>query len=220
MAVKHPTVADGTFSADGATNWDAAHTVEDGTITEAMLSIADNTTKDVSTTAHGFAPKAPNDATKYLDGTGAYSVPAGGTAATQAEQETGSATNVFTTPGRQQFHTSAAKVWVIFNGTGTPTAGGSYNLSSITDNGVGDYTINFTTAFSGTGYACLFGGESAISSSDVAVMTLGVKTGTTLGTAAASKLVGSVRILNRYVTPAGQGEFDPVTACMACYGDQ
>lgn len=37
----------------------------------------DNTDLDVSTTAHGLAPKAPNDATKYLDGTGAYSVPAG-----------------------------------------------------------------------------------------------------------------------------------------------
>jgi hypothetical protein len=36
------------------------------------------TTNDVSTTKHGLAPKLPNDATKYLDGTGAYSVPAGG----------------------------------------------------------------------------------------------------------------------------------------------
>ncbi len=47
-------------------------------ITEAYLTLADNTTDDVSTTKHGFAPKAPNDATKYLDGTGVYSVPAGG----------------------------------------------------------------------------------------------------------------------------------------------
>lgn len=46
--------------------------------TEADLSIADNTTANVSTTAHGFAPKLPNDATKYLDGTGAWTVPSGG----------------------------------------------------------------------------------------------------------------------------------------------
>lgn len=39
------------------------------------LSLTDVTTNDVSTSKHGFAPKAPNDATKYLDGTGAYSVP-------------------------------------------------------------------------------------------------------------------------------------------------
>jgi hypothetical protein len=48
------------------------------TITDATLSFSDITTNDVSTTKHGFAPKAPNDATKYLDGTGNYSTPAGG----------------------------------------------------------------------------------------------------------------------------------------------
>lgn len=45
--------------------------------TEADLSLSDITTNDVSITKHGLAPKAPNDATKYLDGTGAYSVPPG-----------------------------------------------------------------------------------------------------------------------------------------------
>lgn len=49
-----------------------------GTLAEAALALTDVTTANVSTSAHGFAPKAPNDATKYLDGTGAYSVPAGG----------------------------------------------------------------------------------------------------------------------------------------------
>lgn len=38
----------------------------------------DITTLNVSTTAHGLTPKLPNDATKFLDGTGAYSIPAGG----------------------------------------------------------------------------------------------------------------------------------------------
>lgn len=47
------------------------------TAAESDLSLTDVTTGNVSITAHGFAPKAPNDATKYLDGTGAYSVPAG-----------------------------------------------------------------------------------------------------------------------------------------------
>lgn len=47
------------------------------TVTDATLSTSDITTNNVSTSKHGFAPKAPNDATKYLDGTGAYSVPAG-----------------------------------------------------------------------------------------------------------------------------------------------
>lgn len=38
----------------------------------------DVTTLNVSTSAHGLAPKLPNDATKFLDGTGAYAVPPAG----------------------------------------------------------------------------------------------------------------------------------------------
>ena len=41
-------------------------------IKDTDISFSDNATGDVSITAHGFAPKAPNDATKFLDGTGAY----------------------------------------------------------------------------------------------------------------------------------------------------
>lgn len=40
----------------------------------------------------------------------------------------------------------ACRAWVNFNGTGTVAIRASGNVSSITDNGVGDYTINFTTA--------------------------------------------------------------------------
>ena len=74
-------------------------------------------------------------------------------AASAAQQETGSSAAVNVTPSVQQRHDSATKAWINFNGTGTPTARDSYNVSSITDNGVGDYTINFTTAFSGATYA-------------------------------------------------------------------
>ena len=40
----------------------------------------------------------------------------------------------------------ACRAWVNFNGTGTVAIRASGNVSSITDNGVGDYTVNFTTA--------------------------------------------------------------------------
>jgi hypothetical protein len=40
----------------------------------------------------------------------------------------------------------AAKAWVNFNGTGTVAIRESGNVSSITDNAAGDYTVNFTTA--------------------------------------------------------------------------
>ena len=46
-----------------------------------------------------------------------------------------------------------AKAWVNFNGTGTVAIRAQYNVSSITDNGVGDYTVNFTSAFADANYA-------------------------------------------------------------------
>lgn len=47
----------------------------------------------------------------------------------------------------------SAKAWVNFNGTGTVAIRASFNVTSITDNGTGDYTLNFTTAFADTNYA-------------------------------------------------------------------
>lgn len=45
------------------------------------------------------------------------------------------------------------RAWVNFNGTGTVAIRGSGNVSSITDNGVGNYTVNFTNAMPDTNYA-------------------------------------------------------------------
>lgn len=45
------------------------------------------------------------------------------------------------------------RAWVNFDGTGTVAIRASYNVSSITDNGVGDYTITFTTAMPDANYA-------------------------------------------------------------------
>jgi hypothetical protein len=47
----------------------------------------------------------------------------------------------------------ACRAWVNFNGTGTPTIRAAGNVSSITDNGTGDYTLNFTTALEDANYA-------------------------------------------------------------------
>ncbi len=72
--------------------------------------------------------------------------------ATQAEQETGTAVDKIVTPGRQHFHQSAAKAWVKFNGTGTPSVDASFNITDITDNATGDYTVNIATDFSSADY--------------------------------------------------------------------
>ena len=45
------------------------------------------------------------------------------------------------------------RAWVNFNGTGTVAIRASGNVSSITDNGTGDYTVNFTTAMPDANYS-------------------------------------------------------------------
>jgi hypothetical protein len=46
----------------------------------------------------------------------------------------------------------SAKAWVNFNGSGTVAIRNSFNVSSITDNGTGTYTINFTNAMRNADY--------------------------------------------------------------------
>ena len=45
------------------------------------------------------------------------------------------------------------RAWVNFNGQGTPAIRASGNVSSLTDNGDGDYTVNFSTALSDANYS-------------------------------------------------------------------
>jgi hypothetical protein len=47
----------------------------------------------------------------------------------------------------------SCRAWVNFNGTGTVAIRASGNVSSITDNGTGDYTVNFTNAMPDANYA-------------------------------------------------------------------
>jgi hypothetical protein len=54
------------------------------------------------------------------------------------------------------------RAWVNFNGTGTVERRAGGNVSSITDNGVGDYTVNFTTAMPHASYAVVGMGQPAI----------------------------------------------------------
>jgi hypothetical protein len=66
-------------------------------------------------------------------------------------------TNVQDTAGANslttaQIYNGAAKAWVNFNGTGTVAIRASFNVSSITDNGSGSYTVNFTTALADANY--------------------------------------------------------------------
>ena len=52
----------------------------------------------------------------------------------------------------QQIEQGRAKAWVNFNGLGTVAIRDDFNVSSITDNGTGDYTVTFTNAMSNANY--------------------------------------------------------------------
>jgi hypothetical protein len=94
----------------------------------------------------------------------------------------------------------SAKAWVNFNGTGTPAIRASYNVSSITDNGTGDYTINFTNAFADANYAWMGSvGFGTTSVGDGCIVSL-------YGTAASFQLTSSVRVLT--TDPSANSSFD------------
>ena len=53
------------------------------------------------------------------------------------------------------------RAWVNFNGTGTVAIRSSGNVSSITDHGTGDYTVNFTTAMPDANYSYALSGQTS-----------------------------------------------------------
>jgi hypothetical protein len=62
-------------------------------------------------------------------------------------------TTVTNPSGGQPTIAGLARAWVNFDGTGTVAIRASLNVSSITDNGTGQFTVNFTTAFADANYA-------------------------------------------------------------------
>lgn len=87
----------------------------------------------------------------------------GAMVATQAEQETGSATDKLVTPGRQHFHPGHPKCWAYVTVSGgTPTLQTSYNITSITDTSTGQLTITIATDFSTANWCSLISIEKAL----------------------------------------------------------
>ena len=78
-------------------------------------------------------------------------------------------------------NTNTCRAWVNFNGTGTVAIRASFNVSSITDNGTGDYTLNFTTAMPDANYAVIGSAQYAASAGS-AVPIFGLNRNTGLST--------------------------------------
>ena len=78
----------------------------------------------------------------------------GVTLATSAEVTTGTTSKV-PPVSAMVAHEGVCKAWVNFNGTGTVAINDDYNVSSVTDDGPGDYTVNFVTAMANTNYVVI-----------------------------------------------------------------
>ena len=98
----------------------------------------------------------------------------------------------------------ACRAWVNFNGTGTVAIRASGNVSSITDNGVGDYTVNFTTAMPDANYA-VAGMAHALASSNGTLQ---------LNASSVAPAAGSLRV--GVITPAN-ASFDPTHVTIAIF---
>ncbi|MBA3591385.1 hypothetical protein [Methylibium sp.] len=109
-------------------------------------------------------------------------------------------------PDKAKYSPSAAKAWVRFNGTGTPAIADQYGMSSITDNGVGDYTLNFTTAFANANYAMAGASGNAAGSSISLVF----------NSTAAAPATGSCRVA---VYDSAFNKQDPTVASAVFFGD-
>jgi hypothetical protein len=73
----------------------------------------------------------------------------------------------------------ACRAWVNFNGTATVAIRASGNVSSITDNGAGEYRVNFTTAMSDVNYSVVGSAEVGVSGTitDFGIKNDGLRTG-------------------------------------------
>ena len=83
------------------------------------------------------------------------------------------------------------RAWVNFNGTGTVAIRGSGNVSSITDNGTADYTVNFTTALADANYCAV--GQSGYTSNAVGAGSVAFNRIGTTGNESAPA-TGSIRV--------------------------
>ena len=102
-------------------------------------------------------------------------------------------------------YADVAKGWINFNGDGTAAINDQFNVSSITDNGTGDYTISWATSFSSTSYTVV-----------------GTAYDTTLSVACSvvptSKTISTVRILVEQTDNASDTDAEDIN--VVAFGDR
>ena len=128
--------------------------------------------------------------------------------ATQAQQETATSVNVAVTPGRQQYHPSAAKGWVLFDSAGAIQE--SYNVTSVNRDSAGTFTITWATDFATATYAIVV----------TAIFDSAASTATTFvgQVQSTSKAVGAVVVKTLRVSDGAP--IDTTFTSVVAYGDQ
>ena len=108
---------------------------------------------------------------------------------------------------------SAAKAFANFNGTGTAAIRESFNISSITDNGTGDFTFATTNSLNSANYSVSACSQYYQGGNTGAAYLMGMEIKHTTGAMAA----GSVSFWHRY----GESTtlYDCTTGCFSIHGD-
>ncbi len=120
--------------------------------------------------------------------------------ATNSEVTTGTSASLISPVSSMIYHRGISKAWSNFNGTGSPASRDALNFSSITDNGTGVYTGNFTTAMANPNYVTFVSTETQ--SSNTNGILANVRDGGTYSTAAVQIAIntpGGVSIDKSYI---------------------
>lgn len=101
------------------------------------------------------------------------------------------------------------RAWVNFNGTSTVAIRASGNVTSITDNGVGDYTVNFTNAMPDVNYSAV-GAVKELDNTNISSVFLNIGANQTVANTYAT---GSIRV----TTQSGTTKYDSVVVNVAIF---
>lgn len=127
-------------------------------------------------------------------------------AAAKSDQQAGTSAILPVTPSQQQSHDSATKAWVNFVGA-TGVINSSYNVTSITRTGTGNYNVTFTTPFANAFYSCTATPETSATASTGQV-----------SDAATLKTATQIRAFAFNVS--GGAAVDPTNFNLECHGRQ